>query len=125
MKPLPNLAFYGSYSVSFLPSAGDQFRVLDPTTALSAPERFENAEIGVKYEITPALILTAALFNLDRDNQPIPSSTEAGFSAGPGKTNTRGPRSASPATRPIGGRSPAATPIPSRASSPTSMTTAT
>ncbi|ACK85171.1 TonB-dependent receptor [Methylorubrum extorquens] len=90
VKPLPNLAFYGSYSVSFLPSAGDQFRVLDPTTALSAPERFENAEIGVKYEITPALILTAALFNLDRDNQPIPSSTEAGFSAGPGKTNTRG-----------------------------------
>ena len=90
VKPLPNLAFYGSYSVSFLPSAGDQFRVLNPTTALSAPERFENAEIGVKYEITPALILTAALFNLDRDNQPIPSSTEAGFSAGPGKTNTRG-----------------------------------
>ncbi|CAO4134945.1 putative TonB-dependent receptor BfrD [Methylorubrum extorquens] len=43
VKPLPNLAFYGSYSVSFLPSAGDQFRVLDPTTALSAPERFENA----------------------------------------------------------------------------------
>ncbi len=90
VKPLANLAFYGSYSVSFLPSAGDQFRVLDPTTALSAPERFENAEIGVKYEITPALILTAALFNLDRDNQPIPSSTEAGFSAGPGKTNTKG-----------------------------------
>lgn len=90
VKPLPDLAFYGSYSVSFLPSAGDQFRVLDPTTALSAPERFENAEIGVKYEITPALILTAALFNLDRDNQPIPSSTEAGFSAGPGRTNTRG-----------------------------------
>ncbi|WP_246682763.1 TonB-dependent siderophore receptor [Methylobacterium sp. WL9] len=90
VKPLPELAFYSSYSVSFLPSAGDQFRVLDPTTALSVPERFENMEIGVKYDITPTFQFTAALFNLDRDNQPIPSSTEAGFSAGLGQTRTQG-----------------------------------
>ncbi len=90
LKPLPNLAFYSSYSVSYLPSAGDQFRVLSPQTALSAPERFENAEIGFKYEFTPLLQMTGALFNLDRDNQPFPSNVESGLVIGAGQTRTQG-----------------------------------
>lgn len=90
VKPLQNLAFYGSYSVSYLPSSGDQFRVLDPATALSAPERFENMEVGFKYDIMPTLQLTGALFNLDRDNQPFPSNTESGLVLGAGKTRTKG-----------------------------------
>ena len=42
VKPLENLSFYGSYSVSYLPSAGDQFSTLMPGTVISAPEKFEN-----------------------------------------------------------------------------------
>ena len=90
VKPLPNLAFYGSYSVSFLPSSGDQFRVLSPQTAQSAPERFENMEIGFKYDLTPVLQFTGALFNLDRDNQPFPSNVESGLIVGAGQTRTQG-----------------------------------
>jgi len=90
VKPLPNLAFYGSYSVSFLPSSGDQFRVLSPQTAQSAPERFENVEVGFKYDITPVLQFTGALFNLDRDNQPFPSNVESGLIVGSGQTRTQG-----------------------------------
>ncbi|MCV4872041.1 TonB-dependent receptor, partial [Escherichia coli] len=84
------LAVYGSYGVSYLPSAGDQFRVLTPGLALAEPETFVNAEIGVKYEVTPELQLTAALFNLDRTNQPIPDPNNPGFVLGAGRTRTQG-----------------------------------
>lgn len=90
VKPLDNLAVYGSYGVSYLPSAGDQFRVLTPGLALAEPETFVNAEIGVKYDVTPALQLTAALFNLDRTNQPIPDPNNPGFVLGAGRTRTQG-----------------------------------
>ena len=91
VKPLANLAFYSSYSVSFLPSAGDQFRSLNANLADLGPEKFENFEIGMKYEINPLLQLNAALFNLDRTNQQIvlPNSADD-FVLGGGRTRTQG-----------------------------------
>ncbi len=74
-KPQENVSIYTSYSKSFLPRSGDQFLTLTPTVGDSLgtvdlePESFENYEIGVKWDITPALSLTTALFRLDRDNQ--------------------------------------------------------
>lgn len=74
-KPQENVSIYTSYSKSFLPRSGDQFLTLTPTvgdtlgTVDLEPESFENYEIGVKWDITPALSLTTALFRLDRDNQ--------------------------------------------------------
>lgn len=90
VKPLPNLAFYGSYSVSYLPSSGDQFSALTEGTAAARPEKFVNTEVGVKYDLSPSLQLTGALFNLDRTNQRIPDPNNAGFFLLSGKTNTQG-----------------------------------
>ena len=70
-KPQENISIYASYAKSFLPRSGDQFLTLNPTNANLAPETFENYEIGVKWDLMPALSLTAALFRLDRDDQSI------------------------------------------------------
>ena len=67
-KPVPAASLYASYSRSYLPQSGDQFLSLDATSAALAPERFENLEIGAKWDITPRLNLTAALYRLDRTN---------------------------------------------------------
>ncbi len=70
-KPQENISIYASYAKSFLPRSGDQFLTLNPTNANLAPETFENYEIGVKWDLTPGLSLTTALFRLDRDDQSI------------------------------------------------------
>ncbi|GLS57978.1 TonB-dependent receptor [Methylobacterium haplocladii] len=90
VKPFANLAFYGSYAISYLPSSGDQFSTLSPGLAITEPERFENAEIGVKYDVSPVLQLTGALYNLDRFNQRLNDPNRAGFFLASGQTNTQG-----------------------------------
>jgi catecholate siderophore receptor len=71
VKPLENVSLYGSWSRSFLPSAGDQFNVLNVTTAALAPQGFENFEAGFKAQILPRLFFTGALYQLDRTNQQV------------------------------------------------------
>lgn len=66
--PADALSLYGAYSVSFLPSSGDQFSSLTPTTETLEPERFSNYEVGAKWDVSPALALTTALYRLDRTN---------------------------------------------------------
>jgi catecholate siderophore receptor len=68
IKPVAGLSVYGSYSVSFLPSAGDQFSSLTAVTEQLKPERFDNYETGVKWDLRPALTLTTAVYRLDRKN---------------------------------------------------------
>jgi catecholate siderophore receptor len=89
-KPLDNLSIYGSYSVSYLPSAGDQFSVLSPGLAIAAPEKFVNREVGLKYDIFPRLQFTTAVYDLDRTNQRLPDPNNAGFFILSGATKTRG-----------------------------------
>ncbi len=67
-RPIEPLTFYASYSVSFLPQSGDQFASLNAETAALEPEEFENVEVGVKWDVTPDLALTAAIYRLDRTN---------------------------------------------------------
>ena len=67
-RPIEPLTFYASYSVSFLPQSGDQFSSLDATTSSLDPEEFENVELGLKWDVTPDLALTAAIYRLDRTN---------------------------------------------------------
>ncbi len=68
VKPAANASLYASYSRSYLPQSGDQFTALDATTAALEPERFDNYEIGAKWDVVPGLNLTAALYQLDRAN---------------------------------------------------------
>lgn len=90
VKPVENLSLYGSYSVSYLPSAGDQFSALTPGLALAKPEKFVNLEIGAKWDIHPRLQLTAALYNLDRYNQRIADPNNPGYFLLSGRTNAKG-----------------------------------
>ncbi|MEO8592704.1 MAG: TonB-dependent receptor [Candidatus Solibacter sp.] len=67
-KPAGGLSLYTSYSVSFLPSSGDQFSSLTTVTQQMKPERFTNYEAGIKWDANGALALTAAVYRLDRTN---------------------------------------------------------
>lgn len=67
-KPIENLSIYGSYSLAYVPRAGDQLLSLTATTQSLQPEKFINKELGAKYDISPQLSLTAALYLLERKN---------------------------------------------------------
>lgn len=79
LKPAAAASLYGSWSRSFLPQSGDQFVGFDPGFAALEPEAFENWEVGAKWDITPTLALTGALYRLDRTNTraagPVPGTT--------------------------------------------------
>ena len=49
-KPGENSSVYVSYSESFLPRSGEQFKEMDALEALEDPDEFENTEIGYKYD---------------------------------------------------------------------------
>lgn len=67
-KPVEALALYASYSRSYLPRAGDQLSSLSLSNQALAPERFINQEVGVKWDLRPDFSLTAAIYQLDREN---------------------------------------------------------
>ena len=67
-KPIAPVSVYGSYSVSYLPGSGDQFSSLTVITEQLKPEQFRNYEVGVKWDASPGLSVTTALYRLDRTN---------------------------------------------------------
>ena len=67
-KPVAHVSFYGSYSVSYLPSSGDQFSSLTAITQQVKPEKFTNYEVGRQVGCQRRLALTAAVYRLDRTN---------------------------------------------------------
>ena len=67
-KPVTHLSIYGNHSVSHLPSSGDQFSSLTTITQQVKPEKFNNYEFGVKWDIRRSLALTTAVYRLDRKN---------------------------------------------------------
>ncbi|MDX2082593.1 MAG: TonB-dependent siderophore receptor [Rickettsiales bacterium] len=90
VKPQENLSFYSSYSVSYLPSSGDQFSSLDATTSVLKPEQLQNYEIGAKWDVNPKLNLTAAIFQLDRTNTKSVDPNDASRYILSGGSRTRG-----------------------------------
>jgi catecholate siderophore receptor len=67
-KPVGPVSVYGSYSVSYLPSSGDQFSSLTVITQQVKPEKFTNYEAGMKWDAARGLSLTAAVYRLNRTN---------------------------------------------------------
>jgi catecholate siderophore receptor len=67
-KPAVPLSLYANYSVSYLPSAGDQFSSLTSITQSLKPEKFSNYEFGAKWDVRQSLSLTTAVYRLDRTN---------------------------------------------------------
>ena len=89
IKPRENVSLYASYTKSFLPQSGDQFTVLDATTASLAPEEFRNLEAGVKWDLTERLTFTAAAFQIDRTNTRA-NDPITGVVVQTGKSRTKG-----------------------------------
>ncbi len=89
IKPRKNVSLYASYAKSFLPQSGDQFTVLDATTASLAPEEFRNLEAGVKWDLTERLAFTAAAFQIDRTNTRA-NDPVTGVVVQTGKSRTKG-----------------------------------
>lgn len=76
-KPRERASLYGTYSVSYLPSAGDQFSSLTATSQTLAPERFRNYEVGAKWDVRPDFAVTTAAYRLDRTNTTAPDPVDA------------------------------------------------
>lgn len=68
VKPVAELSLYGAYSVSYLPSSGDQFSSLTTITEQLEPEKFNNYEVGAKWDPSDSLSFTTAVYRLDRTN---------------------------------------------------------
>jgi catecholate siderophore receptor len=67
-KPSNNMSLYSSYSISFVPRAGDQLSSLNASNKAFDPEKFTNIELGMKWDISSNLNATAAIYQLDRSN---------------------------------------------------------
>jgi len=90
IKPAAPVSIYASYSVSFLPGAGDQFSSLTDITKGLEPERFDNVEIGAKWDILDQIALTAAAYRLDRSNTRAPDPQNPAFFVQTGSQRSTG-----------------------------------
>jgi catecholate siderophore receptor len=90
VKPARPLSLYASYSVSYLPSSGDQFSSLTTITQQVKPEKFSNYEIGAKWDLRRNLILTAALYRQDRTNTRATDPTDPTRIVQTGSQRTQG-----------------------------------
>ena len=89
-KPVAEASLYASYSVSYLPSSGDQFSSLTVITQQVEPEKFTNCELGAKWDLTPKFSLTSAFYQLDRTNTRSTDPTDPTRIIQTGSTRTNG-----------------------------------
>jgi catecholate siderophore receptor len=83
-KPQENVSLYLSYSESFLPRSGEQFKALSATSARLDPDVFESTEIGMKVALNENISLNAAYFDseqvrAERDNETGETSEVRGL----------------------------------------------
>ena len=62
-KARENMSLYWSYSESFLPRSGEQYKKLDANAARLDPDVFESSEFGLKWDISDALSMTLSKFD--------------------------------------------------------------
>ena len=67
-KPITALSIYTNYSVSYLPSSGDQFSSLTTITQQVKPEKFNSYEVGAKWDVSQSFSVTTAVYRLNRTN---------------------------------------------------------
>ena len=87
IKPAKHFHIYASYAKSFLPQNGDNFGNLNVDAATLAPEEFENYETGFNWTLAPRLLLTGAIYQLDRQNQRVDVGPDE---LAVGRTRTKG-----------------------------------
>ena len=90
VKPIDSLSLYTAWSTSYLPASGDQFSTLNTGTLILQPQKFENTEVGAKWNINPRLLFTAAAYELVRTNVPIADPSGNGLFIPSGAHKIRG-----------------------------------
>jgi catecholate siderophore receptor len=90
VKPMDNLSLYTAWSTSFLPASGDQFSALSPGTLILEPQKFESTEVGAKWNVNPKLLFTAAAYEINRTNVPLPDPSGNGLFFASGAQKIRG-----------------------------------
>ena len=76
-KPAPEASIYSSYSVAYLPRSGEQLSSLSSLNAALDPEKYDNIELGAKWQFTPGFNFTAAAYRLDRSNVAVVDPEDA------------------------------------------------
>ena len=67
-------------------------------TLILEPQKFENTEVGLKWNIQPTLLFTAAVYELNRTNVPIADPNNPGFFFPSGATRSAASKPRSTAT---------------------------
>jgi catecholate siderophore receptor len=70
-KPAEPVSIYASYSLSYLPRAGEQLSSLNLSNQALDPEEFTNYEVGAKWDVAGSLEFAASLYRLDRGNVAV------------------------------------------------------
>ena len=65
-KPSKNVSWYYSYSESFLPRSGEQYKKLTASAAALDPDLYQSREFGVKIAISKNLSFAAAYFDSEQ-----------------------------------------------------------
>tara|TARA_Y100001970_G_scaffold158998_1_gene194402 strand:+ start:21418 stop:23493 length:2076 start_codon:yes stop_codon:yes gene_type:complete len=78
LKPQENVSIYYSYSESFLPRSGEQFKKLTASSAALDPDVYESSELGVNWDISPDLSFRASYFDSE---QTVATRDESGEAA--------------------------------------------
>ena len=70
-KPAEAVSLYASYSLSYLPRAGEQLSSLTLSNQSLDPEEFRNLEVGAKAEVL-GMEVAASVYRLERSNVAVP-----------------------------------------------------
>jgi catecholate siderophore receptor len=76
-KPFEAVSIYASHTVAYVPRAGEQLNGLSANQRSLDPEKFENVELGAKWDIRPDLSASIAAYRLDRENVAVTDPADA------------------------------------------------
>lgn len=75
-KPIAPVSIYASYSLAYVPRAGDQLSSLSLSNQALDPEEFRNYEVGAKWDVR-SVALSIAAYRLDRGNVAVADPADA------------------------------------------------
>ena len=73
-KPQENVSIYASYGESFLPRSGEQFANINGDKNKLDPDTYSNLELGLKWDISGRLNLSAAIFEIESSSPQVADS---------------------------------------------------
>ena len=73
-KPQENVSIYASYSESFLPRSGEQFANINGDKNKLDPDTYSNLELGLKWDISGRLNMSAAIFEIESSSPQVADS---------------------------------------------------